>query len=218
MPILSRTTAHQLAILAVAHLAGCDHTDDPFAVDPDEELVFRDIVGNPPNPSIIEIVKRPPLYPAQYYDKGHGIPWNSPWIHSGYDPSTGGFTDPAGYTLYTFDQNGLLPFGTSDAGQYPPVCEDFLEDHSAVPIAETGDLAYCAAAEQGCCDFICKAWGAEVDPNDRVDFVDQEVMDIQPIKDTYVPEFLAWNDEDPNHNGGLGRGRACSCNCTTSQG
>ncbi|MCX4239477.1 hypothetical protein [Paraliomyxa miuraensis] len=215
MYTFSRIFARTLAILVVAtNVAGCDEppVDDGF-----DELEFRDgELGEAPSPSIIEIVKRPPLYPASYYDKGGSIPWDSPWIHSGYDPVSGGHTDVTGHTVYAFDDNDLLPFGTSDVALSFPACDAFLLEHDGVPIAPSGNLGYCAAQEQGCCDFICKAWGAEVDPQNRVDFVDQDVMDIEPIHLTYVPEFLSWDSEDPNGNGGLGRAKACSCNCTTS--
>lgn len=208
---LRRTSTRALVVLALAHAIACDPTDASSGDEASVEL--RDGVGQPPNPSLIELVGRPPLYPVQKVDKGHEIPWNSPWIHSGYDPRSGEIIEPGGRTRYTFDANALLPYGTSDVADALSVCDAFLEDHDGVPLAPLGDLDVCEAAEQGCCDYVCKAWGGQPDPVQRVAFVEQKVMKVPEIYDAYVPEFMAWNYSDPEGNGGLGRDKACACNC-----
>lgn len=207
---LCRTSTRTLVVFALG--IACDPTD-ASSVDDDASVELRDGVGQPPNPSMIELVGRPPLYPVQKVDKGHEIPWNSPWIHSGYDPVSGEITEADGRTRYSFDSNGLLPYGTTDVADVLSVCDAFRDDYDAVPIASMGKIEVCEAAEQGCCDYVCKAWGGPPHPVQRVAFVDQAVMAVPEIYAAYVPEFMAWDLADPSGLGGLGRNKACACNC-----
>lgn len=211
MNTISTTFARILCLVTMVGLAGCDDADDEAFYGADDQE-FRTL-GLEPDPGFGKVVARVPMYPAVHYSPGT-LPWSDPGIHSGYDISSGAVVNAAGGTMYTFDDNDLLPFGTHTAALSQNQCIAFENDFSAVPIAESADLSYCAAVEQGCCSFICKAWGGKVDTQDRVGFVDQDSM-IEPIYETFVAKsnLLSWDNNDPYQKGGLNRDRACACNC-----
>lgn len=124
--------------------------------------------------------------------------------------------DPTGAPGIIADAEGDYPYSGLHAEVELSVCQGFLEDHpSQVPVM--GTLSACAAAEQGCCDFICYVWGGDPiveNGQNKVGAVTDATFEgKEAVEGAYVPLHMQWDEGEDN--GGYGiREKVCQCECT----
>ena len=221
------TLAHTLALFTFTALVGCDDLED---VDIDEldadDIELRDqplpVAGIPFDWWDVSLAFGAPMQvPAKYKPKYEAPGALVLDIHIPTNPAYQWTVDPTGALGIIADAEGDLPYSGEHLPPSLSVCEGFLASHpTQVPVADS--LSICAAAEQGCCDFICHVWGGDPimeNGQNKVGAVSNDTFKLadlygkEMMEGTYVPTHMQWDSEEDN--GGFSiRQKVCQCECT----